>query len=232
MTSDTSSAGNTASVPNDTKVTRIPGVKLDIPPGKEVILRIPGYEHSYRGTIIGLDPYDYIIAKVRLPSSLRKELKFGGEVVIKYVNQGTIYGFKAHVHNAISKPAPLIFFDYPDIIEKLPLRRTPRSQCSIDGTIHTTEEEIECMVVNVSETGCRVSARVDTRGVLRNTKVDDALIATMNLGSLGELKVAVAVKNIQQEKGIISLGCMFLDITDKETNAIQKYLDKLSRHTN
>jgi len=232
MTSDHSSAESKTPVTNDTKVTRIPGVKLEISPGKEVILRVPGHEQSYRGTIIGLDPYDYIIAKVRLPSSLRKDLKLGGEVVIKYVNQGTIYGFKAHVHNAISKPAPLIFFNYPDIIEKLPLRRTPRTQCNIDGTIHTTEEEIECMIVNVSETGCRVSARVGTRGQLRNTKVDDALIATMNLGSQGEMKVAVAVKNIQQEKGIISLGCMFLDITDKETIAIQKYLDKLSRLTN
>lgn len=231
MTSENSSANNTSAAFKNAKITRVPGVKLDISPGKEVILRIPGHDHSYRGTIIGLDPYDYIIAKVRLPSSLRKSLKLGGEVVLKYVNQGTIYGFKAHVHNAISSPAPLIFFDYPDIIEKIPLRRTPRTKSNIDGILHTTDDEIECMIVNVSETGCKISTHAGTKGAIKNTQVDDALIVAMNLGSLGELKVAVAVKNIQQEKGIISFGCMFLDISDNEMQAIQKYLDKLSRLT-
>jgi len=216
-------------VPQDAKVTRIPGVQLNAAPGKEVIIRIPGREQSYKGKIIGLDPYDFVIVKVRLPSALREELMFGGTVVVKYVHQGTIYGFRAMVHNAITSPAPMLFFEYPEIIEKLDLRQTQRLDCSIDGSLHTTDDEVECMVVNVSETGCKVSARAGTRGVLQQTKVDDALIVSMNLGSVGELKVAIAVKNISLEKGIMSLGCMFLDITKDELTTIRKYLDKINR---
>lgn len=218
-------------IPEEAKVTRIPGVQLDVALGKEVIIRIPGLDQSYRGKIVGLDPYDYIIAKVRLPSSVRKQLQFGGELVLKYVHKGTIYGFKAAVHNAISSPAPLVFFEYPDVIERLALRRTSRQQCNIDSMLHTTDDEVECMVTNVSETGCKISARAGTRDMLQQTKVDDALIVAMHLGNFGELKVAVAVKNVTQEKGIISMGCMFLDITKSEMETIRNYLDKIARLT-
>ena len=67
--------------------------------------------------------------------------------------------------------------------------------------------------------------------MLQQTRVDDALIVGMHLGNFGELKVAVAVKNISQEKGIISLGCMFLDITQEEMDTISSYLEKINRLT-
>lgn len=218
-------------IPEDAKVTRIPGVQLDVAPGKEVVIRIPGRDQSYRGTIVGLDPYDFIIVKVRLPSAIRKELKFGGNVIVKYVHQGTIYGFRAMVHNAISSPAQLLFFDYPDVIEKLTLRRSSRTNCNIDGMLHTSDDEVECMIINVSKTGCKISARAGSRDMLQKTKVDDALIVAMNLGNFGVLKVAIAVKNISLEKGIISLGCLFLDITKDEMRTVQQYLDKINRLT-
>lgn len=218
-------------IPEEAKVTRIPGVQLDVTPGKEVIIRVPGMKQSYRGKIVGMDPYDYIIAKVRLPSAIRRDLALGGELIVKYVHKGTVYGFKALVTNAITSPAPLIFFEYPDLIEKLALRRTSRMGCNIDSVLHTTDDEIECMVINVSETGCKISTRAGRNSLSQRTKVDDALIVAMNLGSLGELKVAVAVKNISHDKGIISMGCMFLDITKDEMNTIRDYLNKIARLT-
>lgn len=216
---------------NNAKVTRIPGVQLDVIPGKEVIIRLPGGRQSYRGKIVGFDPYDYIIAKVRLPQDVRQSLSFGGELILKYVHKGTVYGFRSPVLTAISSPAPLVLFGYPDVIERLALRRTSRMSCNIDALLHTTDDEVECMVVNVSETGCKVSARAGTRDMLQQAKVDDALIVAMNLGNAGTLKVAVAVKNITLEKGIINMGCMFLDISKSEMSIIQEYLDRISRLT-
>lgn len=234
-TKEAPAQGNAAApkmqIPEDQKISRIPGVQLSVTLGKEVIIRIPGKEQSYRGTVVGLDPYDFVITKVRLPSALRDQLRLGGNVVVKYVHQGTIYGFRARVHNAIASPAPLLFFEYPDVIEKLDLRKTERSSCNIDSVLHTTEAEVECMVVNVSQTGCKISARARAHDALQQLKIDDALIVAMNLGGIGEQKVAVAVKNISLDKGIISLGCMFLDITKQEMATIQKYLDKISRLT-
>lgn len=230
MTTQTVQANgsNGTVAPNGAKVTRIPGVQLEVAPGKEVIVRVPGHAHSYRGRIVGFDPYDYLIAKVRLPSNVRNDLTFGGQLVMKYVHKGTVYGFRAEVHNVITSPAPLVFFGYPDSIEKLDLRQTARHKCSIDAVLHTTDDEVDCLVVNVSESGCKISARAGARDMLTNTNVDDALIVSMNLGKEGELKAAVAVKNIVKEKGIVTFGCMFLDISKQEMASIRTYLDKIA----
>jgi len=217
--------------PEGAKVTKIPGIQMEISLGKEVVIRIPGVEQSYRGKIVGLDPYDYIIASVRLPSSVRKELSFGGELIVKYIQKGTIYGFRATVHNAIASPASLIFFDYPDVIEKIDLRRASRHKSSIDGMLHTIEGDFECMVVNVSETGCKISARAGARDILKKTKVDDTMVISMTLGSDGQLKLPVAVRNLSVEKGIIYMGAMYLDIRKDEEELITKYLDRIQRLT-
>ncbi|QJB55593.1 flagellar brake protein [Pseudodesulfovibrio sp. zrk46] len=231
MPSEAAPAKPNSSAPEESKITRIPGVQLDVTPGKEVILRLPGVSQSYRGKIVGFDPYDYIIAKVRLPSAVRRDLSYGGQVILKYVHKGTVYGFKANVQSAITSPASLIFFEYPDVIERLALRRTSRMNCNIDSELHATDDHVECMVVNVSETGCKIAARADKRNLIQRLKVDDALIVSMNLGNFGEMKVAIAIKNISHEKGIVSLGCMFLDITKDEMATIQGYLEKIARLT-
>ena len=213
--------------PEGARVIKIPGVQLDISLGKEVVIRVPDVEHAYRGKIVGFDPYDFIIANVRLPSAVRGQLTFGGQLVLKYVHKGTIYGFRAAVHNAISSPAQLVFFDYPDVIEKIDLRRDPRHKCNIDGALHTTKGDCECMIVNVSETGCKVSARAGTRDLLKATKVNDTMVVSMNLGSYGMLKLPLVVRNISLGKGIIYLGSMYLDIRKDESGLIQKYLNKI-----
>lgn len=232
MPPETKPANDQRSAPaNDAKVTRTPGVQLNVIPGKEVVVRASDSKQLYRGKIVGYEPYDFIIAKVRLPQTIRQGLRLGGTLTLKYMHDGTVYGFNAPVQNIISSPASLVFFEYPDVIERLDLRRTSRMACNIDAVLHAENDEEECMVINVSETGCMISARAGSRDLLQRTKVDDALIVAMNLGNEGVLKVAVAVKNITLEKGIINLGCMFLDITKEEMTTIQSYLERISRLT-
>ncbi len=216
-------------VPEDTKVVKVPGVQLEMPLGKEVVIRIPNVDQSYKGKIVGYDPYDYLIAHVRLPSKVRQELTFGGELILKYVHKGSVYGFKAAVMNAISSPVSLIFFEYPAVIEKIALRRTSRSNCNIDGLLQTLENEYECMVINVSETGCKISARAGTRDDLARTKVGETMVVSMTLGHFGTLKLPIAIRNLSLEKGILSMGAQFLDINKNEVEIINKYLEKIAK---
>lgn len=217
--------------PEGSKVTKLPGVQLELSLGKDVVVRIPDVEQSYRGKIVGYDPYDYIIASVRMPSAVRKELPYGGMLILKYILRGTVYGFRTTVQNTVSSPTSLIFFNYPDVVEKIDLRRAQRNNCNIDGMLHTIEGDFECMVVNVSETGCKISAQAGTRDMLKNTKVDDTMVVSMSLGTRGMLKVPVAVRNMTLKKGIIYMGCMFLDIRPDEVDLIQQYRDKIQRLT-
>ncbi len=217
--------------PENNKVVKIPGVQLEMPLGKEVVVRIPNVDQTYKGKIVGYDPYDYIIAHLRLSSKVRQELTFSGQLIVKYVHKGAIYGFKAAVMNAISSPTSLVFFDYPSVIEKITLRRTSRSNCNIDGLLQTLDNEYDCMIVNVSETGCKMSARAGTRDDLARTKVGETMVVSMTLGHYGTLKLPVAIRNLSLEKGILSMGAQFLDINKNEMKIINQYLEKIAKLT-
>lgn len=213
------------------KVTKVPGVQMDIPLAKELVVRVPGPDQSYRGKMVGVDPYNYAVASVRLPSAIRKKLKFGGQIIVKYVHQGNVFGLRTNVLNVISNPAPLVFFEFPDIIEKIALRQSSRMVCNIDGILETIDDKFDCMVVNVSESGCRISARAGARDSLAKTAVGETMVISMTLGHLGTIKTPITIRNRSIEKGIISMGAMFLDINKDEIAIINKYLEKLERLT-
>ena len=215
--------------PAAAKVLKMPGVQLRVSLGKNVVIRVPGAEHSYRGRIVGFDPYDYLIASVRLPGRIREQLALGGQIIVKYIHQGTVYGFKTEAYNAITSPTSLIFFAYPSVIEKVELRRDTRAKCNIGARLQSEEDEYECMIVNISATGCRATVHAGTRDPMARLEVGDTLVAFVNLGTEGTLKLPIVVRNIKREQGLHIIGAMFLDLNDIEEERIGKYLERMRR---
>ncbi|BCS88568.1 flagellar brake protein [Pseudodesulfovibrio sediminis] len=215
----------------DAQVAKIPGVNLNVALSKEVVIRVLGVDQSYKGKIVGYDAYEYIIAAVRLPSKIRKKLAFGGEIIVKYILEGTVYGFKTSVHNAVSSPTSLIFFDYPSVIEKIELRRESRIDVNLNGEVHANDGEHDCIILNVSETGCKLSVRASSRDPISNIKVEDTVMVVIDFGVEGALKLPIAVRNIKRGKGILTLGAMFIDINPNEEEVINKYLERVRRLT-
>ncbi|GAB7022080.1 flagellar brake protein [Salidesulfovibrio brasiliensis] len=211
------------------QITKMPGVNLEVALGADIVVKFPGVPQGYRGRIVGFDPYEYIASNVRLPSSVRQSLSYKGSVVIKYVHEGTVYGFESVVLNHITRPAPLLFFDYPDTIEKLDLRKSSRTNCNIDGTLHTSEADYDCLVVNASETGCRLSVAVKSRDALTRAQVDDDMVVSLALGNLGNLKLPIVIRNIETSHGVILLGCMFTDINEEEQQLITAYVERIAK---
>lgn len=217
--------------PDSAKVLKIPGVKMSVSVGKDVVVRLPDADRSYRGRVVGYDPYEYIIVGVRLPNTVRQQLAAGGQVILKYLHKGTVYGFRTYAVNAVRSPASLIFIQYPGVIEKIELRRQPRCEVNLDGVLHTNNGPHECLVINLSSTGCKVSARATAKDAVVGTQVDETVVVAFALGEEERLKIPMAVRNIKRRKGILTLGGMFLDLMDKEEAAIEHYLEKVSRLT-
>lgn len=211
------------------RVTKVPGVNLEIGLGEEVVLRVADLDRDLKGRVVGLEPYEYIIAKARMSSEVRKSLSMGGRIVVKYILDGTVYGFRTDVLNVVAKPTSLIFFAMPNTVEKLELRKSKRYDCRIESTMHTRDADYEALVVNISTDGCMISTRCNVRDPLRDTDVDDTLVISMAMGSFGNVKIPVAVKNVSFKQGVITLGCMYLNIDQDELSVIEAYMDKLER---
>lgn len=216
--------------PAGTKVITIPGVKLSVSIGKDVVVRQPDAEHSYKGRVVGYNPYEYIIVSVRLPGKIREELVSGGPIILKYIHRGTVYGFKTFALTTVSSPA-LLIIEYPRAIEKIELRRETRQEVNLDAVLHGNEGESECLVINMSTTGCKISARAGTKDPLYSIKKDETMVISLSLGHEGALKLPIVARNIKRERGIITIGAMFLDIFKKEEDIIAKYLERVRRLT-
>jgi len=216
--------------PADNKITKLAGVNLGLALGSELVVIFPDTNTGYRGKIVGFEPYEYIVATLRLPKSVRSSLSYKGELIIKSLHEGTVYGFRSHMLNHITRPAHLLFFTYPDSLERLDLRKSSRTSCNIDGSIFTMEgKEYDCLVLNVSETGCKVAVSVNARDPLHTLETGEDLLVSMQLGNVGAVKLPVGIKNITKEKGNIHFGCMFLDINEEEKEQIAQYVDKIER---
>ncbi|WP_250645520.1 flagellar brake protein [Salidesulfovibrio onnuriiensis] len=214
----------------ENKIAKIAGVNLEVALGSDLVVMFPDAQTGYRGRIVGYDAYEYIVASLRLPKAVRDALTYKGEIVIKYLHEGTVYGFRSNILNHITRPAPLLFFTYPDSLEKLDLRKASRTSCNIDAIIFTMEGAgYDCLVLNVSETGCKVAVSVTARDPLNTMEAGEDMMVTMQLGGAGTVKLPVVVKNITKEKGNIHFGCMFLDINKEEQEQIAQYVDKIER---
>ena len=211
------------------KVTRVPGVNLEISLGEELILRLSDAENDIKGRVVGLEPYEYIIAKAHIPADTRESLRLGGRIVVKYILDGTVYGFRTDVLNVVSRPTSLIFFAAPNTVEKLELRKNKRYDCRIESTLHTKDTDTDALVVNISRDGCMISTRCNARDSLRDTLVDDTMVVSMSLGSFGTIKLPLVVKNVTFKQGIVTFGCMYLNIQPDEIQTIENYLEKLDR---
>ncbi|OIQ49490.1 PilZ domain protein [Pseudodesulfovibrio hydrargyri] len=226
---ETAEGADNTIAPANAKVLKMPGVQLRVSLGKNVIIRVPGADRSYRGRIVGFDPYDYLIASVRLPGRIRDQLSLGGQIIVKYVHQGTVYGFKTTAFNAITSPTSLVFFAYPSVIEKVELRRDTRTKCNIDARLLAEDAEYECMVVNISATGCKATVRAGVRDPIARLEVGETMVAAISLGTEGTLKLPIVVRNIKREQGLHILGAMFLDLSDVEEERIGTYLERMRR---
>lgn len=216
--------------PSDSKVTRIPAERMNVSPGQSIVIRFPGAEHAYRGSIIGFDPFDYIIVQAPIPSALRSNLR-DEHIVLKYIRKGTIYGFTSSVRKSITDPAPLVFIDYPDFIEKIELRRDDRLDVSMDGILMTENGHHECRIENISLTGCKLSVAGRSRKEVAGIAIDDTLMVALNMGAEGVIKLPAAVRTLSPEKGAISMGAMFLDLNEYNAEILERYLERVRRLT-
>lgn len=216
---------------NGNKVAKLAGVNLELALESDLVVVLPRSKTTCRGIITGFHPYEYIMAGIRLPKSFISSMGYKEEIVIKYLLEGTVYGFKSNILNYITRPAPLLFFTYPDSMEKLDLRKSSRIDCNMEGMIFTMDDGKgrDCLVLNVSETGCQVAVRIKSRDPLSKVEAGSDMVLAMQLGTKTHLKLPVSIKNVTREKGTIRLGCMFLDIKETEQEQLAEYVERIER---
>ena len=204
---------------------------LDLPLGTRMLLNIAGTKENLSSEVVGLQHFEYLILKMPLVPGIRARLLNGEMVTLRYISGGTIFGFKSQVLNHIVKPGFLLFVEYPDAMEQVDLRQHRRVNCLLPAALHGRHGVYKCILLDLSEGGCKVSLELQRDDPFRETAVDDMLVLQCGFfGGEGQIQTALSclVKSISMDGGRIQLGLKFNDLSTETQLELSTYLDSVA----
>ena len=190
--------------------------------GTTLKVQIEGTKSRMTSELIGVETGEYLVIKmpsVQFMGSLSSLLYRGNSIIIRYMQKGTIFGFKSHISHVITNPAKLIFIEYPKRIESHDLRGHKRLDCYLPANVRIMNSTIAGTITDVSKEGCHF--------IIEKAKVENSLIlqigneigVSFQLPGVAEkLTVAGKQKNIKKDRDSVNIGIEFnsMDIETQE----------------
>jgi c-di-GMP-binding flagellar brake protein YcgR len=213
------------------RVERLPGVHLDLEMGSTLAIKLPSGEQKFDGRLVGMEPFSYLIVQVRLPQDAVSRLAVNPNLVAQHLAAGVVYGFRSVVMNRVTTPAPLLFLAFPDSVERLVLRRNERVSVSIHGTLHGQYGDHDVMLTDLAPSGCQITVAIDLRSPLREVQLGEELVLSCDLGRGQVLMTPVRLRRKEEAKGLLTLGCQFVELGEETSSMIENFVQSVLRFT-
>jgi hypothetical protein len=100
--------------------------------GQRVSVQSPRHDEKLWTQMIGFKPGAYLILEKPPGADLvggNRALRDGDSLVIRFVKDGSVFGFRTPVLNMLAVPHKLLFVAYPVEVVRHSLRSSPRLQC-------------------------------------------------------------------------------------------------------
>jgi hypothetical protein len=199
--------------------------------GDRVLLSPGDSKDNIRAEVVGLYSNEFIIAHVPLTPGVKAMMTEGAGLVVRYIHAGKIFGFKSSVLRLIAKPKPLLFFEFPMMLEKYDLRKEERYGCSIPCIVQTKYERVEAAIGDLSRGGCRVTcdttADKDCSRV-ENFKVGDIVVLMFSVVESEGVTLSGKIKNKSKDGTVYNFGISYTklssDMYERLDNIISKRL--------
>ncbi len=170
--------------------------------------------------IVKMSPYQSLQNATRL---VRK----GTKLVVRYMYEGTVFGFNSTILHVMVSPAKLIFIKYPEEIESCELRAHKRITCYLPANVRIADKAIEGTIIDISREGCQFTAK--------NPKVKSSLILQVGNeisvsfqfpGVEKKLIAAGEQKNIKKDRDSVDIGVKFSKINNEVQEKLYDFLLK------
>jgi hypothetical protein len=153
--------------PTDTATTDRPSehatpALLPIAAGTPVNVQRTGSSLRVRAEVLGAVPGAYIALRgadhrSELRSLSALSLRVGDSIIVRFIHEGVVCGFRTAVTRVSTDPEPLIFVHYPRRVEQVSVRREPRISCRMPCLVAAADAEPRPgLMLDVSATGCGI----------------------------------------------------------------------------
>jgi hypothetical protein len=199
------------------------GIYIDI--GTKVYLVIEGVTFSVTSIFIGMLKDEFMI--VTLPKrykSVKNKLFAGNTMVVKYLFNGCVYAFQTTIIEMITAPIKALAIEYPKVIQEKELRGSKRNNVIIPGRIEAKKAEFAIIVNDINKHGCRFKY-LDSKSTAASLRAGDILrIYCRFPGFADEIGAMARVRNVRREKGQLSIGAEFQDMTKSFLTPLMHFL--------
>jgi len=188
-------------------------------PGQEIFVEaeINRVNARVKTYLVGGLRGDFLIISAPRVNGQIIPLKEGREIVIRYIQEGAVYGFASKVMRGIGQPFNLAILQYPTAIEEVSLRRSPRIPVVIPVERDGVQRKGE-MIVNLSSGGAAVLLN-------QMVQMEDTFNLSFTLPNGTFIKnLAVSVMRIEASSGKIIVGVAFDEKGGQGKQAVAEYL--------
>lgn len=205
---------------------RRPETKLFTEFGLRCMVQIPGERLRIAGHLVGVAEKEFLILRVAAGPNLARLRDYGGEVITRFVSEGTVYGFRSRVVGTVEYPA-LAFIGWPSELEVVELRAHERVRCFLQARLHTERETYAVAITDLSAGGCQIVLNPQRNNVLADLAVNDLLLIELDLGDgLGPRMIGGIVKNIEDGERR-RIGVMFTNLDGDLSLALEGLVERI-----
>jgi len=199
--------------------------------GNEVHFEIEQIDRRFKSILIGMKPGEYLIFELPRDafSGNNKSIFFSGNsIIVRYLHDGTVFGFQSKIIDALSAPRKLLFIEHPKIIARYELRSKKRVDCFLPAKIEIMDKEKQGVLTNISEKGCRYQIKALKSEQLPSVQIDENLTLKFQFAGVeGEKPVSGKIKNIKKDEREMVLGIEFHEISPEVQNMINQYISNI-----
>ena len=177
--------------------------------------------------LAGMIPHEFLIVRVPPVPGISTRLLEGESVVVRYIYEGKVYGFKSSLLTLIHKPALIAFLSYPPAVEIVNLRKVRRVECRLSATITSEGCNYKAVMTDISYQGCRIFIEYGPDGPL-SFDVGQSVGLSFHLpGTPGGQVVNGAIRNLKKDVQHCEMGLQFIEADEAAQEDVRIYIGSL-----
>jgi hypothetical protein len=194
--------------------------------GMKLQIEVEGASERFASDVRGLQPGAYVLASIpqhRELGNLSDLLVNGVKVVVRYMHNGMVFGFRTAIMGAVYSPARLLFLEYPNMVENYNLRSHARVPCFLPARMKLGSDEIEGAVVDLSKGGCqfRIFEMNQLRHGVPPTSGNEGLVLSLRLpGAESDVSLNGKLKQIRKAREWLAAGIGFNDLNEETRHQV------------
>jgi c-di-GMP-binding flagellar brake protein YcgR len=205
---------------------------LNVELSTDLFLRFKGKKGFFPSYLIGMKPDLFLIIKTPAIISDDNLLSEGKAITVRYSYLGDIYNFKSTVMGTNEKPFKVTYLSYPNVVEKIESRDSPRVSSYIPASLLYGEIEVKGIITDISVAGCKFRTdSIDQMEDLLIKRESNVILHFPLLGLEGIKEFTGRIKKVEFDSDYY-LGIGFRKIDEESRKMIASYVESTIEYRN